>query len=65
MKILIQNGLVLLYDENGWRTEKQDVLIDGNRIERIGAVPETEDCRVIDAGGKLVMPGLINAQTHA
>lgn len=65
MKILIQNGLVLLYDENGWRTEKQDVLIDGNRIERIGAVPETEDCRVIDAGGKLVMPGLINAHTHA
>ena len=33
MKTLIKNGFVLLYDENGWRYEKKDILINGNRIE--------------------------------
>ncbi len=65
MKTLIQNGLVLLRDENGWRYEKLDILIDGNRIARIAASVAAEDASVIDAAGKLVMPGLINAHTHA
>ena len=65
MKTLIQNGLVLLQDGSGWKTEKKDVLIDGNRIESIGTSLNPEGCRVIDAKDKLVMPGLINAHTHA
>ena len=65
MKTLIKNGLVLLYDESGWRTEQKDVLINGNRIERIGTDLNAEDCSVIDARDRLVMPGLINAHTHA
>ena len=35
MKTVIKNGLVLLYDESGWRYEKKDILINGNRIEGI------------------------------
>lgn len=65
MKTLIQNGLVLLADGSGWKTEKKDVLISGSRIESVGPGLRPEDCRIIDATGMLVMPGLINAHTHA
>ena len=62
---LIKGGLVLLYDEAGWRCEKTDILISGSRIARIGPASAAEACETIDAAGKLVMPGLINAHTHA
>ncbi len=65
MKIKIRNGLVLLYDGSGWHYEKKDILINGNRIERVGSLPETGEGEEIDASDKLVMPGLINAHTHA
>ena len=64
MKTLIRNGLLLLHGESGWRTEKQDLLINGSRIEVLGTGLSAEGCRVIDAANKLVMPGLINAHTH-
>ena len=41
MKTLIKNGLVLLRDGAGWKTEKQDILIEGNRIAKIG--PSLDD----------------------
>ena len=65
MKTLLQNGLVLLYDGNGWRYEKKDILLDGNRIGSIASSIPAGAADVIDASGKLVMPGLINAHTHA
>ena len=65
MRILVKNGLVLLYDGSGWRYEKKDVVIRGSRIEAVTSSPATEGCRVIDATDRLVMPGLINAHTHA
>ena len=65
MSILIRNGLVLLYDGAGWKTEKKDIRIDGNRITRVGEDLPAEGCTVIDASDRLVMPGLINAHTHA
>ena len=65
MKTLIRNGLVLLRDGDGWKTEKADVLVEGNRIAKIAPSLDPEGCRIIDAGDHLVMPGLINAHTHA
>jgi imidazolonepropionase-like amidohydrolase len=47
-------------------TASTSVLIDGNKIEKIGditAVPE--GATVIDAGGRTLMPGLIDAHWHA
>ncbi len=64
MKILIKGGLVLLYRSPGWKYEKADVLIRDDRIETIAPEIPPEGCRVIDAAGKLTMPGLINAHTH-
>ena len=65
MKKVIKNGLVLLRDASAWRTEKLDVLIDGNRIAKIAPDLPTDGCEILDATCKLVMPGLINAHTHA
>ena len=65
MKTLIKNGLVLLWDGAGWKIEQKNILIDGSRIASVTAGACEDADRVLDAGGKLVMPGLINAHTHA
>lgn len=65
MDILIRGGLALLHTEKGWCTREADLRIRGNRIEKIGKGLEPAGCRVLEAEGKLVMPGLINAHTHA
>jgi dihydropyrimidinase len=61
MKTLIQGGTVITATE----TIKADVLIDNERIEAIGTdfSPES-DCKIIDAVGKLVMPGGVDVHTH-
>ena len=69
MKTIIKDGLVLLKDGDGYKIEKNDILIDGDTISLV--VPEIPQKmmymadEVVDAFGKIVMPGLINAHTHA
>ena len=73
MNIFIRNGKLLLPDADSFRISEGDVWISDNTICRIlekrsGEIPsdstQTPD-RIIDASGRLVMPGLINAHTHA
>ncbi|HEY4658138.1 MAG TPA: amidohydrolase family protein, partial [Gemmatimonadaceae bacterium] len=46
--------------------EDADILIDGERIAAVEArLPRAPDHEEIDARGFLVLPGLINAHTHA
>ena len=45
------------------------LLVNGPRIERIGTTDEIEklidsDCEVVDAGGRVVLPGFVDAHTH-
>jgi 5-methylthioadenosine/S-adenosylhomocysteine deaminase len=47
------------------RFEAADILIRDGRIAEIGANLRCGDCEVLDARGKIVMPGLINAHTHS
>lgn len=42
---------------------KQDVRIDGERIAEVGVGVETDD-EIIDADGKLLLPGMIDAHVH-
>jgi 5-methylthioadenosine/S-adenosylhomocysteine deaminase len=62
--LLIRGGRVLRGGEPG--LEEADVLVDADRIAavapQLARAPETE---VLDARGFLVLPGLINAHTHA
>lgn len=56
--VLIRNGRVI--DPASGRDERADVLLQGERIARIGALGEAGADRVVDASGCIVMPGLVD-----
>jgi dihydropyrimidinase len=60
MKTLIRNGRIITAVDD----YKADVLIDGETVSVIGAKLDMEADRVIDAAGKLVIPGGIDPHTH-
>ena len=62
MKTLIQNGTVYT---NG-QLIHADVLVDDQTIEAIGNLPDMADevGHIINAGGKLVAPGLVDVHVH-
>lgn len=60
MKYLLKNGTVV----SGNKTEKLDVLIEGEKISHVGANLSEEGAQVLDMTGKLVFPGFIDAHTH-
>jgi 5-methylthioadenosine/S-adenosylhomocysteine deaminase len=66
-EILIRNATLLTMDaENGSVPFGGDILIEGQHIKAIGTgIVAAPDATVIDASGKLVMPGLVNAHTHS
>lgn len=65
MKKLIKNGLVV--DGSGNPGFKADVLLDGEKIAKIGSVSEgeAEGAEVIDAEGFVVAPGFIDTHSHS
>ena len=63
MKILIKNVNALLPDGT---TPVTNIMIEGDRIEAVGEVPEGYQAdKVIDGKDHLAAPGLVNAHTHA
>ncbi|MFN2363997.1 MAG: dihydropyrimidinase [Halarsenatibacteraceae bacterium] len=63
MKRLISGGKVVL--ETG--VEERNIIIEGNKIKKIiapDADKPTGEYDVIDATGKIVLPGVIDAHTH-
>ena len=64
--LLITNGRLVTLDADDRFVENGCVYIDGNRIVDVGEIaPGTySPDRTIDAGGRLVMPGLVNAPHH-
>src|SRR2546427_13237183 len=62
---IIRGGRVL--DARRHRADAADVLVAGDTIAEIGApgLAAPADATVVDARGKLLQPGLINAHTHA
>lgn len=71
MKILIKNAMTLIREplgEGDFKLIPKDVYIEENLILKIadpGEGFEFEPEKVIDAAGRILMPGLINAHTHA
>ncbi|MFI5168298.1 MAG: putative aminohydrolase SsnA [Thermoanaerobaculales bacterium] len=65
-RLLIENGTVITLGEHNRVLPGHDVLCEGGTITRIaphGEIPR-DGAQVVDATGKLVMPGFINAHTH-
>ena len=60
MQTLIKNGTLITASD----TFKADILIEDEKISRIGLNLEAGSAQVIDASGKLVMPGGIDPHVH-
>ncbi|ACB85842.1 amidohydrolase [Natranaerobius thermophilus] len=61
--LLIKNGTLLTM--KGSPREGEDILIKGGKIAQIGPnLDAPEGAKIIDAEGKTVMPGMIDAHTH-
>ncbi|MBW1898789.1 MAG: amidohydrolase [Deltaproteobacteria bacterium] len=65
--ILVINGTLLPLDQSGTIIEKGSVAVKEGKIVAAGPCEEMASWRskeMIDAGGCIVMPGLVNAHTH-
>jgi dihydroorotase len=62
MKTLIKNGTV--YDSKNGLAGKYDIIINGKKILAIESEIKDQGYQVIDAGGKIIIPALIDMHTH-
>jgi cytosine/adenosine deaminase-related metal-dependent hydrolase len=62
VSLLIRDAWVLDLDRP---FERADVLIEGSRIAQIGPGLNVQADRSLEATGKVLMPGMINAHTHS
>ena len=60
--ILIKNGLVV--DPSQGLEAVRDILIEGETIAAVGENLTADGAEVIDAAGKIVMPGLVDMHVH-
>ncbi len=67
--LLIRGGLILTLDDDDHRFDPGAIAVADSRIIAVGPEEEVAAGRraatTIDAGGCVVMPGLVNAHTHA
>ncbi|MFO8111684.1 MAG: amidohydrolase [Desulfosalsimonadaceae bacterium] len=66
--IVITNGIVVTQDDSGTIVENGSVCVSGDRISYVGNAGGIDlhgGCRLVDAAGGIIMPGLINTHTHA
>src|SRR5258708_30058197 len=65
-RVLIRGGRVYDHDGNVHKPAQADILIAGETIERLGQnLPADSATEIIDAAGKLVVPGFVNAHYHS
>ena len=62
--ILIKDGHVITMDPKRRVFERGSVAIDGDKIVAVGKDVKEKADTVVDARGKVVLPGLINCHTH-
>lgn len=60
MKLIIKNGTIVTESES----YKADILVEDGKISAIGTAFNENKAEIVDASGKLVLPGAIDAHTH-
>ncbi|MBP7243396.1 amidohydrolase [Amaricoccus sp.] len=65
--LIVKRAMLVTADRNGTVIRDGALAVEGGRIARIGTTAEIgDDARaVVDAGGGLLAPGLVNAHCHA
>ncbi len=67
--LVVMGGTIVTFDSDGRVIEDGAVAIEDGRIAAVGPAAEIEgaypEAHRIDAAGGLILPGLINAHTHA
>ena len=64
-KLLLRGGQVYDHDGDVHKPASADILIENGDIAAVGANLEAGGAEIVDARGKLVVPGLINAHYHS
>lgn len=68
MRLLIGPGPVLTFGPAGRVVAEGGVVVDGDRIAAVGPFEDLAaahgDARRLDAGGRMILPGLVNAHMH-
>jgi N-acyl-D-aspartate/D-glutamate deacylase len=60
--VIIKGGAVI--DGTGTERVRADIGIVGDRIETIGDLHDSEGRQIIDAAGRVIVPGFIDVHTH-
>jgi cytosine/adenosine deaminase-related metal-dependent hydrolase len=63
-RTLIAGGTVLTLDSRLGDLPRGDVLIEGERIAAVAPAIDAGDAERVDASGRIVIPGLVNAHMH-
>jgi len=63
-RTLFKGGTVITMDPGIPNLSTGDVLVDSGRIAAVGVNLQTDGAEVIDATGRIVMPGLVDAHHH-
>src|SRR5712692_3411414 len=64
--LLLTNAIVVTMDEQFRLFTPGSVAITGDSITAVGDIARDYDARqVVDCGGRVLLPGLVNAHTHA
>ncbi|HMP88732.1 MAG TPA: putative aminohydrolase SsnA [Kiritimatiellia bacterium] len=62
--VLIKNGILVTLDEQGDFFDHGAVLVEDETIAAVGDVGDASADRIIDANGRVIMPGFINTHHH-
>ncbi|MEV4072513.1 amidohydrolase family protein [Nonomuraea fuscirosea] len=64
MRTVVRGGMVISVDPEVGDLPRGDVLIEDGRIAAVGASVDAADAEVVDATGKIVMPGFVDTHRH-
>jgi 5-methylthioadenosine/S-adenosylhomocysteine deaminase len=64
MRTLLRGGMVVSMDPAVGDLRRGDVLIEDGRIAAVAAAVDAADAEVVDATGKIVMPGFVDTHRH-